>query len=142
MGNLLYKLVEGKENMKDISKGFVKGRWKFSSSYGPHEYHAFLWPLSIASVIGAKALNDLRNNKFIKGGKKVTIISDILARSGAKSRSHYWRCSSRPDLDTYSLPRSLHWRGSGRLYCFSYGVIIRFPYCKEDIFGAVSVSFA
>jgi hypothetical protein len=84
MGNLLYKLVEGKENMKDISKGFVKDAGSSVALTVLMSTMPFV-ALSIASVIGAKALNDLRNNKFIKGGKKVTIISDILARSGAKA---------------------------------------------------------
>jgi hypothetical protein len=84
IGNFLFKLVEGKDEVQEISQKFVKDAGSSAALTVIMTTMPFVG-LSIASVVGAKAINDLRKNKYIKPSKKVTIISEILARTGAKA---------------------------------------------------------
>lgn len=84
IGGFLYGLVEGKEKIGVLSKGLMKDASSSVAMTALMTTMPFV-AVSIASVIGVKALNDLRTNQFIKGNKKVTIISSILARTGTKA---------------------------------------------------------
>jgi len=84
LGNFLYKLVEGKEKINNLSRGLVRDAGSSVALTVLMTTMPFV-AVSIASVVGVKALNDLRSNKFIKGSKKVSIVSDIVARTGTKA---------------------------------------------------------
>ena len=84
LGNFLYKLVEGKDNINNISKNFARDAGS-SVAITVLVSTMPLIAISLASVLGVKAINDLRKNKFIKSQRKAVIISDILARAGTKT---------------------------------------------------------
>ena len=84
IGNFLFKLVQGKEKINTLSKNLARDA---GSSIGLTVLMTTMpfVVLSIASVVGVKALNDLGSNQFINGKKKVSIVSDIVARTGTKA---------------------------------------------------------
>ena len=84
VGSFLFKLVQGKESVHKISKELARDAGSSVALTVLMSTMPFV-AISIASVLGVKTINDLRNNEFISDHKKVTIISEVLARAGTKT---------------------------------------------------------
>lgn len=83
VGDTLYKLARGKEPLKQIGKEFVVGTGKslainFLIGSSPE------LAIALASTVGIKALYDLKKNPLIKPETKALLITDIIARTGAR----------------------------------------------------------
>jgi hypothetical protein len=83
VGDFLYRLVQGKEPISDISKDLAIGTGKSIAmkvliGVAPHV------ALAVAAAVGIKTLNDLRTNQLMSSSSKAVLLANIFAKTGTK----------------------------------------------------------